>query len=161
MSLASRVHGFASNDKRHGISLDEAAPWRINPSADVKRFVHALPVLAPNGAVAYFEGTRDPRVAAFLGRLAVESNVQVVSEAVWPRPDAYHLPISTDLMGALARFVEETQPAFFCTHTHVYCNGVVLLQWHDAFGKAHMQVSRALAEETVRAFAAALGVSLR
>jgi hypothetical protein len=161
MSVASRVLGFAPKAEREGICLDDAKPWCVTPSSDVQRFVRALSVLAPEGAVAYFEGTGDPRVAAFLGRFAVEPVVHMAVATVWPRPDFYHLPITSDLMEALARFLDESEVGFLCTHAHVYRDGAVLLQWHDAFGTAPMHLSRMISEDVVRTFAKAIGGTVR
>jgi hypothetical protein len=160
MTVASRVLGFAPKAERQGVCLDDPRPWCVTSGTDVKRFVRALPLLTPDGGVAYFEGTGDPRVAAFLGRLAIEPTVQVAAGTAWPRPDFYHLPVTTELMEALARFLDESEIGFFCTHAHIYRDGAVVLQWHDAFGKAPMRLSRTIAEDVVREFARALGGQL-
>jgi hypothetical protein len=161
MSVASRVRGFGAKAEQPGICLEEREPWCVSPSSDVKRFVRAIPLLAPEGAVAYFEGTSDPRVAAFLGRLAIEPTVQVASATVWPRPDSYHLPITRELMEALARFLEESQVARFCTHVLVYRDGTALLQARNAFAGFPIYLSRSVPGEVVRAFAATAGSTIR
>jgi hypothetical protein len=161
MSVASRVRGFGAKAEQPGICLDDHEPWCLGPAADAQRFVRALPLLVPDGTVAYFEGTSDPRVAAFLGRFATEPTARVVVAPSWPRPDFYHLPITTDLMEALARFLEESEIGFFCRHALAYRDGTVLLQWREAFTDAPLQLSRALPDHAVRSFAAAIGSRLR
>jgi hypothetical protein len=64
-------------------------------------------------------------------------------------------------MEALARFLDESDVAFFCTHAHVHRRGAVLLQWHHAFAQQPMYLSRAVAEDVVREFASAIGSSVR
>ena len=36
-------------------------------------------------------------------------------------------------MEALTAFLDDAPTGCFCTHCHVYRNGAILLQWHDAF----------------------------
>jgi hypothetical protein len=161
MSVASRVRRFGAKVEQAGICLDEREPWCVSPSTDAKRFVRALPLVAPDGAFAYFEGTADPRAAAFLGRLAIEPTVQVAVTTDWPRPDFYHLPLSQGLMEALARFLEESQVGRLCTHVLVYRDSTVLLQARNAFAGFPMHLSRAFPVDAVRAFAAAIGSTIR
>jgi hypothetical protein len=161
MSVASRVRGFGAKAEQPGIALEEREPWCVSPSGDVKRFVRALPVLASDGAVVYFESTEDSRVAAFLGRLAIEPTVQVATATVWPRPDFYHLPLTIELMEALARFLEESQVGRLCAHVHVYRDGAVLLQARHAFAGFPIYLSRVVPGDVVRAFAHAIYSTLR
>jgi hypothetical protein len=63
-------------------------------------------------------------------------------------------------MDALAAFLDEAPTGYFCTHCHVYRNGVILLEWHDAFMDDPMYVSRAISEDGVREFANRLGSTL-
>jgi len=56
-------------------------------------------------------------------------------------------------MEAVAAFLEREPAGYFCTHCHVYHNGAVLLEWHDAFIDDPMYVSRAVSEDVVRDFA--------
>jgi hypothetical protein len=161
MSLASRVRGFGAKAEQAGICLDEREPWCVSPSTDAKRLVRALPMVAGDGAIGYFEGTADPRAAAFLGRLAIEPAVQVAITTDWPRPDFYHLPITMELMEALARFLEESQMRRLCTHVLVYRDSTVLLQARNAFAGFPMHLSRAIAADVVREFAATLGSTIR
>ena len=46
-------------------------------------------------------------------------------------------------------------------HLHVYAQGKVLLEWYDAFWKDPLYLSEAIAEDRVRAFSSALGLSYK
>ena len=142
---------------RSGIRLDEREPWCVSSTRDVKRFLRALPLLAPEGAVAYFEDTAESHVAEYLRQVAVTPQSQVAVGTIWPRPDTYHVPVTQESMDRLAAFLEASPAGFFCAHCHVYRNGVVLLEWHDAFSKHPMYVSRAIGEDAVREFASRIG----
>jgi hypothetical protein len=63
-------------------------------------------------------------------------------------------------MEALATLLERTPAGFFCAHCHVYRDDVVLLQWHDAFTKVPMYVSRTIERQAVAQFASRLESSL-
>ena len=142
---------------RAGIRLDERQPWYVSPTRDVKRFLRALPLLAPEGAVAYFEDTAESHVAEYLRQVAITPLSEVAVGTIWPRPDFYHVPVTGESMEALAAFLEASPAGFFCTHCHVYRDGVVLLEWHDAFINDPMYVSRAMSEDVVREFANRIG----
>jgi len=157
MGLVARFLARVSKSEPRGIRLGETEPWRVSPTKDVERFVRALPVLAPEGSLAYFEGTGEPHVAKYLTEVSVPAHVQVAIGTIWPRPDYYHVPVSQESMDSLAAFLDEAPAGYFCTHCHVYRNGSILLEWHDAFMDDPMYVSRAIDEHTVRAFADRLG----
>ena len=124
---------------------------------DVERFVRALPLLVPEGSVAYFEGTGESHVAAYLGRVSIPAPVQVAVGTIWPRPDCYHVPVTVESIEALATYLEDAPAGFFCSHCHVYRNGEVLLEWYDAFMDDPLYMSRTMSETVVREFATNLG----
>ena len=79
---------------------------------------------------------------------------------IWPRPNVFHLSLTAEVMQALTAFLEVHPAGYFCTHCHVYSDGRMLLQWHDAFGSDPMYISRVLEGDHVRDFAAKLGSTL-
>ena len=157
MGLVARFLGIIASAEPRGIRLSETEPWRVSPTKDVERFVRALPMLVPEGSLAYFEGTGEAHVAKYLAKVSVPPRVQVAVGTIWPTPDSYHVPVSRESMDALAAFLDEAPTGYFCTHCHVYRNGAILLEWHDAFIDYPMYVSRAISEHAVREFANRLG----
>lgn len=142
---------------RKGIRLDEREPWRLSPTRDVKRFLRALPLVAPEGAVAYFEDTAESHVAEYLRGVGIAPLSEVAVGTIWPKPDCYHVPVTRDSMEGLAAFLEASPAGLFCVHCHVYRDGLVLLEWHDAFINVPMYMSRAISEDVVREFANSIG----
>jgi hypothetical protein len=65
-----------------------------------------------------------------------------------------------ELMEALASFLDEVQTVYFCSHCHVYRNGAMLVEWHNAFMDEPLYVSRTISEDLVREFATRLGSAL-
>jgi hypothetical protein len=159
MGILAQLFGWVPAADRDGIRLEERDCWEVSSTRDVERFLRALPLLAPPRAMAYFEGTAERHVAEYLQQVSVTPTVQVAMGTIWPRPDCYHVPLTLQSMEALAAFLEAKPAGFFCSHCHVYDAGLVLLQWHDAFGGDPMLVSRRIGAETVGEFAAALGSS--
>lgn len=160
MGFVARFLGILPKAERGGIRLRDAEPWRVSPTKDVELFVRALPVLVPEGSLAYFEGTGESHVAKYLSEVSVPAQMQVALGTIWPRPDHYHVPVSHESMQALAAFLDDAPTGYFCTHCHVHRNGVILLEWHDAFMDDPMYVSRAISEHAVREFATRLGSTL-
>jgi hypothetical protein len=143
------------------ISLDPADACELGGTRDVERFLRSLPLLVPEGGVAYFEGTGERHVAEYLRRASVPAPVPVARGTIWPRPDVYHVPLTVDSMEDLARFLEEHPHGYFCSHCHVYRGRTVLLQWHDAFFDDSMYLSPTLPEAVVDRFAQAAGITRR
>ena len=138
----------------------DAEPWCVSVTKDVERFVRALPLLVPDGGIAYFEDTAESHVERYLQGVSVPSHTKVAVGTIWPRPDCYHVPLTFETMEAIAAFLEKTPAGFFCCHCHVYRDGVVLLEWHDAFSDVPMYISRTIERESVAAFADRLGSRL-
>jgi hypothetical protein len=156
MGILARLFRWIPAD-RSGIRLEEQDSWEVTPTKDVERFLRALPLLAPEGAVAYFEGTGEPHVAEYLRAVSVLPRLHVAVGTIWPRPDCYHVPITVQSMEALAAFLDARPAGYFCSHCHVYVGQSMVLEWHDAFATDPMCVSRQIGIETVSTFAAALG----
>ena len=159
MGILARLFGGVPKAEHGGIRLEEREPWEVAPTKDVERFLQALPLLAPEGAIAYFEGPRESHVAEYLRQMSVPPKVHVAVGTIWPRPDCYHVPLTISSMEALAAFLTKRPAGYFCSHFHVYCDGSVLLQWHDAFGDDPLYISKAIPADRLDTFARALGSS--
>ena len=160
MGFLARLFGAVSRDERAGIQLTDADPWRVSPTRDVKRFLRALPALMPPGSVVYFEATGESHVGRYLLGVSIPAQSKVGLGTIWPRPDCHHVPLTAEQMEALADFLEEHPAGLFCAHCHVYRDGVVLLQWHDAFYSDPMYISRTISDAAVAQFAQAIGSSV-
>jgi hypothetical protein len=159
MSILSRLFGAVSKAEREGIRLQDPEPWEVSPTRDVERFLRALPLLAPEGAIVYFEATGEKHVAEFLSRISIPTPVQVAVGTIWPPPDRYHVVLTAQSMEELATFLEERPAGYFCTHCHVYRDRSVLLEWHDAFIDDPMLISQTVPSDVIQVFAQALGSS--
>ena len=161
MGILTKLFGAVPETERGGIRLEEPNPWKVSPTNEVERFLRALPLLVPDDSIAYFEGTAEPHVAEYLREVSIPARVQVAIGTIWPRPDRYHVPLTTKTMEDLAAFLDENPAGYFCTHCHVYRNGVVLLAWHDAFAGDPLYVSRGVVTTALDSFTEALGTTYR
>ena len=159
MGLLARLLGAVSKGERDGIRLSETDPWRVGPTTEVTVFLRALPQLAPDGSIVYFEGTGESQVAERLGHVSVAAPVQVAVGTIWPRPDCYHVPLTVETMERLAEWLEQNPAGYFCSHCHVYRGRSVLLEWHDAFIDDPMYISRTIDPALIERFALTLGSS--
>jgi hypothetical protein len=160
MGFLARLFGAVPRDERKGIQLTDSDPWRVSPTKDVESFLRALPTLVPDGAVVYFEDTAEPHVGRYLQRVSVPPVSHVAVGTIWPRPDSYHVPMTSDSMAALSTFLEQNPAGYFCSHCHVYRDGVVLLEWYDAFMDVPMYISRTVGDDAVAQFANVIGASV-
>lgn len=160
MGFLARLFGAVGRSERDGIRLTDDEPWRVSPTRDVERFLRALPALMPPGSIAYFEDTGEPHVGRYLLSVSIPAQAQVAGGTIWPRPDSYHVPLTVEQMDALVHFLDKQPAGFFCAHCHVYRDGVVLLQWHDAFINDPIYISRTISDESVAEFAQAIGASV-
>lgn len=159
MGFIARLLGAVAKDERDGIRLNEAEPWRVSSTKDVERFLRALPLSMPEGSIAYFEGTGEPHVAEYLRGVSIPAQSRVAIGTIWPRPDSYHVPVTAATCEAFAEFLEQRPAGYVCSHCHVYRDGLVLLEWHDAFTSEPIYLSRTINEDAVARFAQALGSS--
>ena len=77
---------------------------------------------------------------------------------LWPRPVYYHVPATPQNLTDLAALAESHAEPELAVHFHVYREGKVLLEWHDAFGQP-MLLDGGVSEKRVKAFADALGMT--
>ena len=159
MNFLARIIGAVSKEERDGIRLDEPEPWKVSPTRDVERFLRALPPLVPDGSILYLEGTGERHVAEYLERVSGPAEARVAMGTIWPRPDCYHVPLTSATTEAFAQFLEQHPAGYACSHCHVYNGSSILLEWHDAFMTDPMNVSRTIGREKVAEFAARLGSS--
>jgi hypothetical protein len=139
-----------------GATLNGAA-WEISAPRDPVPFVRNLPLILPPGSTLYLEdGSRE--MARELGPRCVPGTQKIALGTVWPRPWVLqHLPATPDNIAHLAELFDTHAAPEICIHFHAYHDGVVLLQWHDAFGKFPLYLSQRVPEDQVRAFCAACG----
>ena len=160
MGILAKLFGATSREELKGIALGQDAAWEVSPARDFPALLRALPLLLPNDAVLYLEGgSPPPDITAFFGAHCVPERSHVAMGTIWPRPQMFHLPATSENLSELASLAEKCAAMQIAVHLHVYAQGSVLLEWYDAFWKDPLYLSEAITEDRVRAFSSALGSS--
>jgi hypothetical protein len=96
----------------------------------------ALDGWLPEGSVLYFEsGYPDAEIEAFMAENAIAEQVHIALGTIWPRPRVFHVPGTSEMVNKLASIMERHAEPQLAVHFHVYREGIVLLEWHDAFSQ--------------------------
>jgi hypothetical protein len=145
-----------AKESKDGIRFDEVHPWKVTPITDVSRFLRALPLLAPEGSIVYFEDTGEKHVRTVLQRLSVPATVRIAPGTILPRPDRYHVPLTSSNMEEIAAYIDKHPTGYFCGHCCVYKERKIVLAWYDAFLDDPMYISQTIDEDKVSGFASAI-----
>lgn len=153
MSFLSRLLGYKSWAELGGATMEEGERWVIRPARETAAFMRSLPILFPTGAFAYFEGTTQKHFAEWLAAHSISSPLKIAQGTIWPKPDTYHLPLSTELMEEAAALVDDGRIECPAIHFHVHDGRAVLLEWHDAFGNDPIYVGVSVPRDRIEEFA--------
>jgi len=161
MGWIQKLLHITPKEELKGISLNLTPSfWKLEGKTDFPSLFRALRDLLPNGCILYFEGgSLRGRLLDFFNAQAITEQTHVAAGTLWPRPDYYHIPATTENLTALAQIAESYAEPEIAVHFHVYRNGNVLLQWHDAFSHP-MLLSGELSEDNIRTFAEALSMKI-
>ena len=162
MSWLGRLWRTLSRKEAPGLHLNYAEPhWEVEGPQTFNEFLRALMQWAPADGFLYLEGGYpDQEIKDFLARRAVPPAAEIDRGTIWPRPRVDHLPASQEVLEELAAIMEHHAEPELAIHFHVYQGDEVLLEWHDAFMQP-MLISGSIPEETVKAFAQAMGTQYR
>jgi len=156
-----RLLGAASPDEMKGLRLDtERGYWVLEGDTDLPTFLRALPTLISGKAFLYFEGgSPDGELKDWIDRNMIEAPEQVSRGTIWPRCEAFHIPLTETTIEELALIAERIAHPEFAIHTHVYEPGRMILEWHDAFDNP-MLIDAGVDGDQVADFAWAIGFSV-
>ncbi len=106
------------------------------------------------------DGSPSGQLLDFLNTKSIPEQAHVAVGTLWPRPQYYHVPVTTENISRLADISETIAEPELAVHFHVYYKGEVILQWHDAFSDP-MLLSGKLEAEKVEAFAGRLKMKIK
>ncbi len=150
MGLFRKLIRATPKEELKGISLDLNQPfWELEGKTDFPSLLRALSRFLPDGCVLYFEGG-SPRgkLLEFIESHRIEEQTHVAIGTLWPRPRRCHIPATNRNIRELASLAEHVAEPELAIHFHVYRNGEILLEWHDAFTQP-MLLSGSLKEEKI------------
>lgn len=157
MGWLGRLIGATPKKELDGIRIDIHQPfWELDGKTDFPHLLRALTDFLPDGSILYFEGG-SPRkeLRAFLNAHAIPEESHVAVAILWPKPVYYHVPATEQNLARLADLSEYCAEPELAVHFHVYHQGKVLLEWHDAFGQP-MLLDGDIPEAKIASFADAL-----
>ena len=159
MGWLGRLLGATPKWKLKGIRLDTRKPfWALEGKTEFPRFLRALVIFLPEESVLYFEdGSPTGKLLKFFKTRAIAEQARVAAATLWPNPRCYHVPATTENLTELAELAESCAEPELAIHFHVYSNGKVLLEWHDAFANP-MLISGDIPKDRIRDFASTLGM---
>ena len=132
--------------------------WEVLAPSNHERIAAALEALLPAASVLVLEGTSiDPEVESRLSQHFVAPALDIRSGTIWPRPKLLHIAVSPEALRILQELLAIQAEPEICDHLYAYANGVLLLQWHDAFDDP-IYIAGATTVAAVQQFANILGV---
>ena len=142
--------GLTTKAERKGVRLDYLRPHRaIEGPQTFSQLFRALDGWLPDGSVLYFEsGSPSAEIESFMAEHAIPEQIHIALGTIWPKPRVFHVPATNATLSRLAGIMEHHACPQLAVHFHVYRDGAVLLQWHDAFGQ-EMLVGPSVSDDQV------------
>jgi hypothetical protein len=118
----------------------------------------ALADVLPSGVTLYIEGTSiSPIVAAYFSDRPADKPVPIRKSVIWPRPKAYHMPMTAENVAGLAQLMESLAAPEVADHVHAYKGTTAYLIWYDAWFDSPLYLRKDIPEEKIRWLCDAIG----
>jgi hypothetical protein len=159
--VIARLLNAVPAEEMEGIQLQDPF-WEVDGRRlDHAEFFRRLPHLVSDEAVLFLEGgSHSPELTRFLNEHSVPAVAILARGTVWPRASVFHVPTKPSVLVELGDLAEHCASPEICDHLHVYKEGRVLLEWHDAFSVPFF-VSKRIPEDRVREFCRKLDVTFK
>ena len=162
MGWLAKLFNATPQEELDGIRLDTTRPfWELEGNTTFATLLRTLADFLPGGSVLYFEGgSPDRELLGYFSAHAIAEQSHVAVGTLWPRPVDYHVPATPQNLAELATLAESHAEPELAVHFHVYRQGTILMEWHDAFSDP-MLLDGNIPESKVCAFANALDMKFR
>lgn len=162
MGFLAKLFNATPREQLKGISLGENAYWEVSPVRDFPSLLEMFPRILPQGAILYLEGGTPPKeISAFLNSHCVPEETHLAIGTIWPKPQAFHLPATSENLAELAKLARQCPAMQIAVHLHVYCQRKVLLEWYDAFWKDPFYLSEVVVEGRLKDFCSSLSLTYK
>ncbi len=160
MGWFSGLIGKIAGGPPSGVTLDYSkAHWMLEGKSSFVKLLPALEKILSDDCVLYFEGGYyRGKLEKFLKAHSVTSPLNIAVGTLWPKPECFHIPATKENISALVELCRGLADAELAIHFHVYSQGRVILEWHDAFAEP-MILADEIGESKIREFADSLGFS--
>ena len=160
MGWIAKLFRAASKEELNGLRLDHSSwNWAVGETKDLRRVLNSLHYIVGEDAVIFLEGCNAKgEMKLFIDEVAIPEIEHIARGTVWPKQNVIHLPATKKIVQRFSNLVDGVSPFNVATHFHVYENGEVVLEWHDAFTNC-IFISKNVSEEKVKCFSKALNVT--
>jgi hypothetical protein len=118
----------------------------------------ALAEALPPDLTLYVEGTSiSPVVAAYFEARPAERTSPVATSIIWPRPKAYHMPMTPEHVAGLVELMGDLAPVEVGDHLHAYRGTTACLIWYDAWFDSPLYLRKDVPEDALRRLSSAFG----
>lgn len=161
MGIFGKLFRVTPKEELNGLSLNLNEPfWELKGKTDFPTLLPALNEILPDNSILYFEGgSPSGQLLDFLNAKLIPEQAHVAVATTWPRPHCYHIPATSENISTLADISERIAEPELAVHFHVYTQGEIILQWHDAFSDP-MLLSGKLTADRVQSFAGKLKMKI-
>jgi len=136
--------------------------WEIDAPQAFPVFLRSLPSLFDADSLLYLEDTdTPPPILGFLREHETGDKARIPGGTLFPKPNVFYVPITTESVDGLASLLESTQGAPVPTHVHVNDSAGLALQWYDASAGDPMLVRASVDAGRIIAFCERIGSSHR
>ena len=152
MRILSKIFKCVSEDESKGISLRKGPCWEVSRIRDSSAFFRALSDLIPSNSILFIEGTSTSKdIQRYLEARKPDKITKVSLGTVWPRPNCFHMLATPENLEGLAKLADSYAAPEVADHIHVYTNGEIILEWHDAFSDP-VCISKVVPEDKIKNF---------
>jgi hypothetical protein len=96
-------------------------------------------------------------VAAYFGSRPAPHPSPVATSIIWPRPKAYHMPMTPENVAGLAELMENLAEPEVGDHVHAYRGTTAYLIWYDAWFDSPLYLRKDVPEAEVQRLCSDLG----
>jgi len=162
MGWLAKIFGAVKKEELVGAHFNYMQPhWEVDGPKDFPSLFRALDGWLSEQCILYFEGgSPDSEINNFMKANSIPEQTHIEMGTIWPRPKMFHVPGTHAILKALAEIMEHHAEPELAVHFHVYRQGVVLLEWHDAFSQP-MLITSDISEDNVRKLADRMGTKYK
>jgi len=114
--------------------------------------------MLPSGLTLYVVGTSiSPIAASYFEERPAPQPLSVASSIIWPRPKAYHMPMTPENVTGLAELMRNLADPEVGDHLHAYRGATAYLIWYDAWFGAPFYLRKDVPEQLVQRLCGDLG----
>jgi hypothetical protein len=162
MGWLSKLLGSVPKEELDGLRMEIDGPfWDVDGPKTFTEILTALDGWLPDNSILYFEGgSPDKEINQFMAAKAISEQTHIAFGTIWPRPRVYHVPANHDTLRLLTTIMERHAEPELAIHFHVYRQGKMIIEWHDAFSQP-MLIKGEMPEEQIKEFTRRLGTEYR